>query len=65
MKRPPIESAGAFRARYLARGAVPGLLGSLMIVGYFAGTLDLGPEGWRAFGAIRNGGPLACRFATE
>jgi methyl-accepting chemotaxis protein len=51
MQRPPIASGSAFRARYTAWASTPGTLGALLIVGYFAAILDLGADGWRAFGA--------------
>ncbi len=48
---PPIASARAFRVRYTAWSALPGSVGALLVVGYFAAVLDLGDAGWRTFGS--------------
>ena len=48
MQGPPLASGRQFRRAFTTASAIPGTLGALLILAYFAAVLDLGADGWRA-----------------
>jgi methyl-accepting chemotaxis protein len=48
MQGPPLATGRQFRRAFTTASAIPGTLGAVLILAYFAAVLDLGADGWRA-----------------